>query len=233
MTNVQPVYPNGILSWTDRVDQVDVDFANDINTVASDLISVEKTLGENPEIETGLPNGLPDSVIYGNVSERISDAMKNAQLPYGSLITTGEKFTTGKFGQFNHLHQEWDPYNMWNGTDFTVPCDGWWQVDAGQTWPWDSSGYGYIMLIVNGLGNILGDDLIDWGFSGNTSVFFGPNRPPNWQVGGLRPRRAQCTWQGRLHKHDRLSLVSENGTSNTTVATINTTLRMHCFRNID
>jgi hypothetical protein len=249
MTSVQPVYPNGIFTWTDRVNNVSVDFANDVNSLASDLISVENTLGTNPENETELPSGL-QSADYTNVSSRISDAMKNAQLPYGSVQNLSFTVNNTSGGTLNTFIQEWDPGNLWNGTDITIPCDGWYVVTAFQTWPWASSGYSYQALVVNSpaglfFGNgvnqvasdsVLGDDIIDWTFSGNTSSdtgpIFGPNIP-RWQVYGQRPLTTHIPWQGRLHKGDRLSVYSENGTVNANVTVASSYLRLHMFRNID
>lgn len=250
MTSVKPVFPNGIFTWSDRVDSQSVDFANDINSVASDLISVENTLGTNPENETGLPSGLP-KVNYSTVSARVSDAMKNAQLPYGSVQNLSFTINNISAGTLVPFIQEWDPLNLWNGTDITIPCDGWYVVDAFQTWPWSSAGYSYQTLVVNspsgiffgGNGpnlnasnSILGDDLIDWTFSGNTTANTGPTFGPNlprWQVYGQRPITTHIPWQGRLHRGDRLSVYSENGTNNANVTITSSYLRLHMFRNID
>jgi hypothetical protein len=234
MTSVQPVYPNGIFTWTDRVNNVSVDFANDINSTVSDLISVEKTLGTNPQNETGLPSGLSGKVAYSTVSARISDAMTNNQLPYGSVVSTTNTVANNNGGQLNNYIQEWDPGNLWNGTDITIPCDGWYSVVSTQKWPWWSEGYSYHAFYVNGTSNLLGDDLIDWGFSGNATITptFGPNLP-RWQQFGKRSRVTHIPWQGRLHKGDRISTTSENGTTNSVVSLIYITLRIHMVRTID
>ena len=49
------VYPNGYFTWTDRIDEVDIDYAEDINAVADDLSAVENTLGLLPQVQTVRP----------------------------------------------------------------------------------------------------------------------------------------------------------------------------------
>src|SRR6266478_5160794 len=83
LSNVKPVYPNSIFPWLDRVDNQDIDFANDINSVVAEVESTETILGTRPQVEAAPPTG--GAVSYSTVSSRISDAMTNAQMPFASL----------------------------------------------------------------------------------------------------------------------------------------------------
>lgn len=238
MSNVQPVYPNGTFAWTDRVDEQDIDFANDINSVASEVISTESTLGVNAQIEPNPPSGIP--INYPTVSARITDAMNNNQLPVVSLGNS--QFTCGNnsSGSLINYKINYDPFGCYNGTDITCPVDGWWIISGTQTWNWWNDGYSHHMLCFNGFGNILHEDFVDWEFSGNavpglngTGGFFGvPIVTPRWWVFGKRPRRTQVWWQGPLHEGDRLSVLAENGTSNAAHVISGLTLKATCTRRI-
>lgn len=219
-SNVQPIYPSGIFPWTDRVDQQSIDFANDINSTVAEVESIETTVGTTPQIESGVPVGLP--VSYPSVSARITDAMTNAQLPYCSLMNilfTTPNTSSGTIVPFKTVL---DPYGCYNGSDVTIPASGWWFLSAETTADWRNNGYEYQTLCLNGGSNILDDDLIDWEFSGNVQqvvyspsgniVQFNPNTP-RWQTYGKRSRRMKCEFHGALHKGDRISVFIENGTT--------------------
>src|SRR5580692_11090897 len=134
MTNIQPVYPNGILSWTDRTDDVNEVDANDVNTLASDLISVETTLGTTVEIEPSPPVGTP--ITYSSASARITDAMNNRQMPVSSLVSNSAVVGNTTTGVMNKYVVAYDPYGVYNGNDITIPSDGWWYISASQIWQW-------------------------------------------------------------------------------------------------
>jgi hypothetical protein len=213
MTNVVPVFPNGIFSWIDRVDQQSVDFAGDINSVASDLISVESTLGTNPQKEPSPPSG-GTPLTYATVSARISDAMQGAQLPVCVLSGIPAIVNNTSAGLLNNYTVAYDPFSYFNGTDITIKNAGWYIVNAHQYWTWWNDGFAHQFLTVNGSSNILDEDLVDWEFSGN-GADESDESTPRWQVVGLRSRITRNFWQGRLNKGDRLSILSENGSSNT------------------
>lgn len=216
LSNVQPVYPNGIFPWTDRVDEEDIDFANDINSTVADLESVETTLGTTPQIEPSPPSGNP--ITYPTVSARISDAMDNSQLPYVSLGASTFTCPNNTSGNLIPYQRNLDPFNSYNGTDITAPASGWWIINTVQTWNWWNDGYSHHMLCLNGFGNILHEDFVNWEFPGN---LFPTGLPvpvqllqPRWWQFGKRNIRTTVTWQGPLHEGDRLSVLAENGTSN-------------------
>jgi hypothetical protein len=220
MTSVQPVFPNGILSWTDRVDEVNVVFAIDPNSLAADLISVENTLGTNPQIEPSPPLGTP--ITYPSVSNRITDAMNCAQMPVCSLTQAQLQCPNTSGGIFNPYRVAYDPYRCFNGTDFTCPADGWWVITTTQTWSWWNVGYSHHGICFNGLSNILCDHLINWEFPGNDTFDGIPGR---WQQFGLRPMTSYLTWQGLCHAGDRFSGLSENGTTNASQVITGLTLK--------
>src|SRR5579862_3663844 len=149
MSNVVPVFPNAIFTWQDRVDQVNIDFANDINSVASDLISVESTLGANPQVESNPPSG-GTPLTYSSVSSRISDAMQNAQLPVCILRADPFVVNNTSVGQLTNFNSVYDPYSMFNGTDMSIIANGWYMFTVHQTWSWWSDGYSHTYLSTSG-----------------------------------------------------------------------------------
>jgi len=227
-SNMKPVYPAGIFPWADRIDNVNIDFANDINSVVAELESIETTLGTNPQIETNPPTGT--SITYPSVSARLSDAMNNNNLPVCSLSATQLTFGNTTIGQLNNYTKNYDPYKMFNGTDVTAPVNGWYTIIAHQTWLWQNNGYSYTTLTLNGSNNVIADHLIDWQFSGNTSTSSGFT--PRWQVFGKRNRLANIAWSGLLHKGDRVSVTSENGTAAAQITITNLFLKAACMRTL-
>lgn len=217
ISNVQPVYPAGIFPWTDRVDQQNIDFAEDINSVAAEVESIENTIGTQPQVEPNPPQG-GAPINYPSLSARISDAMDNAQLPYVSLGSSSFTCPNNTSGTFIPYQVHIDPFNCYNGNDVTCPASGWWIVSTVQTWGWWNDGYSHHVLCLNGFSNILHEDFIDWEFPGNLFPS-GLSVPiqlltPRWWQFGKRNIRSTVTWQGALHKGDRLSVLAENGTSN-------------------
>jgi hypothetical protein len=217
ISNIQPVYPDGIFPWVDRVDQQDIDFAEDINSVAAEVEAIETTVGETPQIEPNPPSG-NGPINYSSISTRITDAMNNTNLPTVKLNNSSFTCGNNSSGFLVPFFVDFDPFECYNGTDITVPASGWWIVTSTHTVDWWNDGYWHHYLCFNGLGNILDDDLIDWQFSGNLFPT-GLSLPvqllqPRWWQFGKRSRTTRTTWQGLLHKGDRLSTFTENGTSN-------------------
>lgn len=217
ISNVQPVYPDGIFPWTDRVDQQDIVFAEDVNPIVAEIESIENTIGTTPNIEPSPPQG-GGPVTYSSISSRITAAMDNSNLPVVSLGNSSFTCPNDSSGTLIPWQIRFDPFNCYNGTDVTAPASGWWIVTANHSWNWWNDGYSHHMLCLNGFGNILHEEFVDWEFSGNlvpvtTQVpsFF---ITPRWWLFGKRPRRTTVTWQGLLNKGDRLSVLAENGTSN-------------------
>lgn len=211
MSSVKAIYPNGILSWTDRIDDVNIVFAIDPNTLAAEINSIETVVGTNPQIEKSTPAG--GTMAYSTVDARISDAMNNALMPVVSVQASRFSCSNSSERFLNTYTPHYDPHNMFNGTDITVSASGWWVVTTKQTWDWWDVGYSHHCMCLNGLGNILVDHIVDWEFPGNT-VFGGI--PGRWQLFGRRQITSYTTWQGLLNEGDRLSGSSENGTTNPT-----------------
>src|ERR1700733_10283842 len=125
------IYPNAIFGWVPRIDQVNIVFANDPNTIATEIQGIETVIGTNPPIETQPPVG--SNITYPTMSARLSAAMNNANLPYAVL--TGNNFFINQGQQlFNSYRATQDPYKMYNGQDITIPCNGYWSVHADQKW---------------------------------------------------------------------------------------------------
>lgn len=217
LSNVQPTYPAGIFPWTDRVDQQNIVFAEDVNPLAAEIESIENTIGTTPNVEPNPPQG-GSPVVFASISARISAAMNNSQLPVVSLGNSSFTCPNNTSGSLIPHFVHFDPFNCFNGTDITAPAGGWWIVTTAQQWNWWNDGYSHHMLCLNGFNNILHEEFVDWEFPGNIvpiSQTFPQALPtPRWWQFGKRPVRTTVTWQGLLNKGDRLSVLAENGTSN-------------------
>jgi hypothetical protein len=231
MSNVRPVYPSGLFQWVDRIDEVNIDFANDINSVASDLISVETVLGTNPQKEPNPPAGTAGTINYATVSARISDAMDNSQLPVCELFASEIAVPEHTPGQLTAYSVNYDPFKMFNGTDITIPTNGWYIVQSVHVVNWWNKGYWHHKLTLNGAANQLHDDLIDWEFAGNVSST-GSVGTPRWQEFGRRTRSSNIFWQGLLHHGDRLSVFIENGTGDDAHQATNLTVKVAMLRTV-
>lgn len=222
MTAVKPIYPNGVFAWVDRVDQQSIDFAGDINSVASEIISIESTLGTTPNIERSNPVGLP--ITYPTVSARISDAMTSAQMPTVELSRTTLTIPNLNTGIINPYVASFDPFGMFNGVDITIPANGWWIVSASQSWSGWTDGYSHHYMTLNGSSNVVDQNVLNWEFPGNS---ISNGIPGRWQASSnaviigppiikpvVRPIVTTLFFQGLAHKGDRFSAFSENGTSN-------------------
>ena len=229
MSNVVPIYPSAIFSWVDRVDQVNIDFANDINSVASDLISVEATLGANPQNESNPPAG-GQPVTYSNVSARISDAASAALMPVCVLRSGGFVVDNVSSGMLTPFTSIYDPYSMFNGTDITTTANGWFLFTVHQTWSWWNDGYTHTYLQTNG--NTVEEDLINWEFAGNIKSDEESDEVPRWQRFGKRTRTAHLVWQGRCSVGERVSILAENGTSNTAMQVTYTALHVAMLKKL-
>jgi hypothetical protein len=227
MSNVQPVFPAGVLSWTDRIDDVNIVFAVDVNTLASDLISVENTLGANPQIEQHPPVGLP--VTYSSMSGRVTDAMNNSQLPVVHLQNSGFFIDNVKVAIQNTYTAVFDPANAFNGVDITIPASGWWMINSKQIWGWWDDGYVRNAITLNGSGNILTEHFFNWGFPENKTIGGVLGRYIKY---GQRDHTAEVSFQGRLNKGDRISVYSENGTSHSSHHILNASLKAAMLRTI-
>ena len=106
---------------------------------------------------------------------------------------------------FNSYFARFDPYGMYNGTDVTVPADGWWIISADQQWEEPigiETGFSLCGLWLNG--GWIHSHCWRWDF---------PNRtlwPFEFPFGTFGYNT--MTWQGLLHKGDRFRVQSHNGT---------------------
>lgn len=230
LSNVQPVYPSGIFPWTDRVDNQSIDFANDINSTVAEVEMLETILGTNPQIETGIPAGIP--ITYPTVSARITDAMNGTNLPYVSLTANSVPVTYNSAGVLCPFKTNLDPYSCYNGTDITIPASGWWNITSVATWSWYNTGYLHHSCCLNGSANVLHDHIFDCQFSGNIQGLVyspngnpvqGSNLTPRFYQYGKRQFTTKTEFSGLLHAGDRISIYLENGTghANITVPAVN------------
>jgi hypothetical protein len=230
------------MPWSDRIDNSSVNFAVDVNTLAAEIESVENVIGTNPATENNVPTGLP--VKYSNVSQRISDANNNNLLPYSFLSTSSFQVPNNTSGSLAQFKSTLDLYSCYNGTDITIPVNGWWAVSSVSNWTWWNDGYSHHMLTLNGSAGIVDESFINWEFPGNIqAVTYSPDGDlivgnpaelitPRFLEFGTRPVRSSIMWQGALHSGDRLSVYLENGTSNATHTVNTVTLKAFMIRTI-
>jgi hypothetical protein len=224
-SNVQPVYPSGIFPWTDRIDNVNIDFANDINSTVAEIESIESILGTNPQTEPGLGGQTPTT--YSSVSDRISAAMTGESLPYVSLSANSVPVTYNSAGVLCPFKAKIDPYQCYNGTDITIPADGWWSLTSVATWSWCNTGYLHHSCCLNGASNTLHDHVFDCQFSGNVQgLVYSPNgspvqqstQVPRFYKYGKRQFTTRTYFEGLLHAGDRVSIYLENGTGQANIS---------------
>jgi hypothetical protein len=208
MTNA--IFPQAIFPWTDKRDNVDDVLAIDPNSLAAEIEAIESVMGTLTYTEKSPPSGQP--VKYPSLDARLSALANNANLPVcevSAASTTVSNWLgvgTG-FGQWNVYSPSYDPFSFFNGSDITIPDNGWYRVSAGQTWPWWSIGYD--MLSVYSGTTLLQQDKWDWEFTGNVPT-------GQWQAGNGTQRAGDThvSWEGRLYAGSRIRVLSENGTSN-------------------
>lgn len=195
------IFPKGIFSWTNRIDQVNIDYANDPNSLAAEIISTETTLGVQPQVEKALPTG--GSQAYTTIDARISDTLAGTFRPVCELVGYNQPVATGQ-SVYNTFKAQFDPDDCFNGRDITIPCNGWWIVTGNNIWEdaFEFVGFSYMELQINS--NRAKAHCWRW------------DRPnlPLWpiQKGSIASGFNEVVWQGPLHSGDRLSIFSTNGT---------------------
>lgn len=224
MANPQPIFPKALLSWTPRIDEVDTIWANDPNTLASDLISVESTLGTMPQVEKSPYVGNP--VTYANVDARITDTLSGTLNPYVSMTADNFKVYNNQgsgsaFGQYVSFNKVYDPYGYYNGSDITIQTTGLYLISGVQSWAWNASGYLHHSLYIAGVWNA--GDMWDWGGFAST----GPGH-----YADNRNATTEFTWMGAIPAGQRVRVVAENGTSKNPYPVINSWLRLYCLRKL-
>lgn len=217
-----PIFPKSTFGWSDRVDQISNVLANDPNSLAAEVVSIENTLGAQVQVEAGPYIG--NAVTYSNVNARITDTLQGNQKPYVSLANTaGFSVYNGqgegtKYGQYNTYNALYDPFKQYNGSDITLGCTGLWDIYTVQTWVWYSQGWlGHAIVVSN---DVVDGDIWRWDF-------------PNSGIGSYSNNRyvqTRVRWSGLLPKGTRVRVVSENETSNNPYPVVNSYLRAFCDR---
>jgi len=219
------IYPGGIFQWTPRQDFVSVADANDVNLLATEVQGVETTVGTNPQIEPSPPTG--SAVTYGTLSSRVTDAMNNAQMPIAVLTNAKGFFINAGQQVFNTYQQTFDPYGIWNGQDMTVPVNGYWSIHADQKWNQKGNNFrggNVLFLYLNG--SWISADIWEWSTAFADAQY---NYATNvFQSNGY----TRVTWEGLLHKGDRIQLLSANSTFCPGIQITNMSLHTHCVRTV-
>lgn len=242
MSNVNPVFPKSIFSWSDRVDEVSNVMANDPNSIASDLISVEKTIGVMPHVEKSPFFG--PALTYPTIDARISDANAGSGHPWAQMglkpmnVNGGNVFAANVGnapGKANVYTPRYDPFNFYNGSDATVSVDGVYSISAWQEWQFNTSGYVAMHLFIWSPASLATHDGGPaWQNMGRFDWNFPQGGPTRWDRTGFNERLGMTTlnWMGAIGKGWRVQLVSENGTPSPNQHVYNGALNIYCHRKI-
>lgn len=235
----QAVFPKSVMPWTDRIDEVNVIWANDPNSLAAEVIAIENTLGVMPQVEKAPYSG--SAVSYGSVDARISDAVAGNLHPYCSINVSSffcyNNQGPGTFwGHFNTFSKIYDPFGFYNGSDITVPASGLYLITGSQSWGWHDSGYLRHALYIDG--DWMCEHRWDWSFPALSPTnplttlisLEGPYFPGYWSP--ERPANTAFTWMGAIPAGKRVQVVSENGTSFNPYPISNSWLRIYCLRKL-
>lgn len=219
----QAVFPKSVVPWTDRVDEVDVVWAKDPNSLAAEVIAVENTLGPMPHQEKSPFVGSP--VTYGSVDARITDAAAGNLNPYCS-VTVSSFFVYNfqgpgtRWGHFNSFSKVYDPYGYYNGSDITIQASGLYLITGSQSWEWHDNGWLRHSLYIDDLWQC--GHRWDWNFGGFGPAFFDPSRTAD----------TAFTWMGAIPAGKRVRVVSENNTSRNPFRVSNSWVRLYCLRKL-
>ena len=219
-----PIFPKSIVPWTDRVDELDVVWARDPNSLAAEIISIESILGVMPHVEKSPYSGNP--VTYATVDARISDVLAGTLHPYVTLTATNfysyndEQWGGGRRGHVNSYNKIYDSGNCYNGSDITLPVSGLWLITGQQTWEWHDSGYCFHHCYVD-------DDWRcghrwDWDFASAGPGYYDNSRQLTTYFSALIPVAA-----GK-----RVQSISENGTSRNPYKILTSNLSAYCLRKL-
>jgi hypothetical protein len=220
------IFPSGIASWVNRINNVNVVWAADPNFLATEIIAIETYIGENPQIEPSPPIG--KAVTYSSLSARVTAAMNNANMIGVSMLNDHGFFIQAGQQLFNsYPFVRYDPYKIWNGTDLTIPVNGWWSIRADQRWNQKGNnfhGQNILFLYVNGAWV----DMEIWDWSNTIAA-----NPYNYPANVLASNGwTKLVWMGLLHKGDRVQLLSANGTFCPGIQVTNCTLKAVCLQTL-
>jgi hypothetical protein len=217
------VYPNSVFPWTARRNNLDVVWAADPNSLASEIQAIESIIGTNPNVEPNPPTG--SALTYSTMSARVTDAMDNNNLPYSWLRNSKGFFINAGQQIFNSYNTQQDPYNIWNSVDGTIPCSGWWTISATQKWNQlgnNFRGGNVQFLLVNG--NVVESDIWNW------DTFFAIPHEDYASSVLASNGQTHVFWQGLLHKGDRIQSQSINNTFCPGIQVNDCHLRLMCNR---
>ncbi len=214
------VYPNGYFSWSDRRDEVDIDYAADPNSLAAEAVAIEKTLGLNPQIQKNPNLGPP--IEFVNVDQRLDYITAMSQLPVCQLSCPSFEVASlqgpaTNYGVFNrYTVADYDPFGMFNGADITCQISGFYLINITQFWQWWSTGYHCHHFWIDDTWKC--SDRWDWDFVGNEIGGYWRGGP---DFDFARPGHTQTWWMGIVNQGQRFRVVSENGTAFTPAITTN------------
>lgn len=215
-------YPNSIFFWTPRIDQQNIVFANDPNTLANEIVAIESTLGTNPHKEKHPPTGT--GYTYRSVDSRISAANGNWDMPWATFY--GPNFF---IGQGQSLYNTYKPYNdaygIWNGKDVTIPATGWYNIYAAQKWNQHGNNFrGGNVLVLYWNGQFIDAAIWDWdNFFGDTSFHYVQQV---YQAQGF----SRINFGSFFTKGDHLQFLSVNSTFCPGIEVTNIFMSIQCTR---
>lgn len=218
-------YPNGIASWTNRIDNINTVWAADPNTLAAELVAVETSLGTNPQIESKPIAGNP--VTYASLSARLSDTLAGTQRPYVAIGAGSFSVRYGTaldgYGQFNVYTTKYsDHWGWYNGSDITVGVSGIYLVDVEQDWQY-YSGSGYYKLALTCDNINLRSQVWHWDFPSGSASNYSANFAGRQATMGFAFMR-------EFVAGTRIRVVSENGTATNPVTAASSLLTLQYLR---
>lgn len=155
--------------------------------------------------------------------------MNNANMPFVSVVNIPGMFVPSGAQKFNsYTQQEVDPYNIWNGQDLTIPCNGWWSIRADQKWNQHGNnfvGLNILFLYLNG-------SWIDFAHWDWNAWLAQPQQVHQFAANLGSNGWTQLRWEGLLHKGDRIQLLSSNATYCPGIQVTNMTLKAYCHRTV-
>jgi hypothetical protein len=207
------------------VDQTTIADANDVNSLATEVQGIETIVGVNPQIEGNPPTG--SQVTYSTMGNRVSDAANNNLLPYVVLQNSSGFFINAGKQTYNTYTQQTDPFQIWNGQDITIPCNGYWSVYADQKWNQKGNNFrGGNVLFMYLNGSWIVAEIWDWSANfANTAYNYATNI---FNSNGY----SRINWEGLLHKGDRIQMLSANSTFCPGIQVTNMSLKAMCHRTI-
>lgn len=142
-------YPNVIKTFTTKVDQINVVYADDMNSAQGEITAIENALGTSPQMAT---NSLDASrhVDYGTVVNRLEAIQANLSAPAIALSSVAVKPSSGSFWTYTSWSVDQDDFGYASPSGFTTRDDAWWLINATGNWDPNSSGQRVLALMTNG-----------------------------------------------------------------------------------